>query len=232
MFARDFFSTRSLLKMSSTFQTILFGHATGPIENLSGFLSHHRKPEAHTPAAAEFIESIGSEDVSDRAEKMFGEIRRAFRYKRRELEFASEKGSASIRTPDLEVLFTLLQHPESAAEYRLRTEVGEFRKQDLIRRDSFLSIFEPHCDTVSLISSKAVDLEDLIDRIEEVDELVDYLDYDVHCTELTLAFPTLSLTIFSNEMRFRLPVDRNLRKLLIETEKAVEQLSKTGLLSG
>lgn len=213
--------------MNSVFSTTLFGDLSGRVRDLRGFTNRSLIPKDHSPSAEKIIESAGAEEVSAQAESLFGEIRRAFRYKRREITFACEGADASVRTPDFDVTLALRQHPEIPGNYRLRTRVSNLSDADFILKEAFVSVFEPFCDTVELVSPKPIDLEDAIDRIEDVDELAEILDYDAQCTRLTLTFPKIVLEIRSQQMQFRLPGLGDLLQLLTETRSAIEKLTES-----
>ena len=216
--------------MKSSFTTTLFGERVGRVRDLRGFTNRSLIPKDHNPSAAKVVENAGVEEVAAQSESLFGEIRRAFRYKRREIAFACEGAAASIRTPDFEVALTLTQHPELPGNYTFRTGISNLRSIEFARNEVFASIFEPFCDTVELAFPQPVDLEDAIDQIEEVDELAEYLDYDAQCTYLTLTFPKLVLEVRAQQMRFRLPGIGDLLRLLNETESAIEKLTDSDVL--
>ena len=85
----------------SSVSSRLTGSSTGRIRKLGGFLKHHRLPDACSPATQAFVRKVGHPDVASAAERLHRDIRNVFGYKRRELDYSCDNGSAWIKTPDL-----------------------------------------------------------------------------------------------------------------------------------
>jgi hypothetical protein len=208
--------------------TTLRGEATGRVQDLPGFTRFHRPPEDHSPRARGFVQAAGSQEVAERASRLFTSIRTGLGYKRREMALACDGGGASIVTPGFDVTLTLEQDPKVAQDYRLLTEVSAFRRHNIVNTPQFLAVFSGCCDTVLIRFANPLDLAEKIDRIEEIDELASFLDYDPQCAWLTLRLPHLLVEMTALQITCRLPGEGNLGQLITQTQAALERLSGEG----
>jgi hypothetical protein len=208
---------------------ILRGESVGRVKDLGGFTRFHREPEDHTAPTRRFVQLAGSQEVAERGELLFTAIRKGFRYKRKEIALACDEGGASIKTPDFDVTITLEQDEADAGAYRLVTDVGSFRRPDIVTADHFIALFAPYCQAVTIRFAQPMDLEAKIDQIEENGNLAEFLDYDSACSWFSLRLPQLVVEVTAEQMICRLPPGQgDLGRLIAQTDSALKRLAGTG----
>ena len=209
----------------------IVGATGGRVRKLSGFRSGHRVPDGHHEAAAAFLRRIGHEEVKAVADSIHRDLRAAFGFKRKDMDYNCADGSARIQTPHFGVAVGIGQDPDDLKAYRIRTEVAELRTPALAADGAFHACFNPHCDTVVVEFPRSIDVEAKIDRIEAIPDLADALDYapDGSQFELRLAGIGLHIEADAETMHLRLLGPRNLAKLLEQSQKALDILAAAGL---
>lgn len=212
----------------------LLGGRGGAVKQLSGY----RKPAypllRHSSWEQNFVQQAGATEVAQIAEGVFAAVRDSFGYRRKDLSFEQDNGSATIKTPDFDVNVTLEQDPEAADQYILQTEVATFRRPEVVDDPAFLKIFTNYCDTVVLDFESRLDVKAKIDEIEGVPGFAEHLDYDAACTYLALRLPKSDVVIrvTSDEMRFSLRSHGDLKKLIADAHEAVAQLAGANIAAG
>jgi hypothetical protein len=208
----------------------LRGESLGRVKDLLGFNRFHREPDDHTPATKRFVQLAGCREVAERGELLFTAIRKGFRYKRKEILLVCDEGGASIKTPDFDVTITLEQDHTDAGGYRLVTEVGSFRREDMVTQDHFVALFAPYCQAVIIRFAQPMDLESRIDQIEEKGDLAEFLDYDSSCSWFSLRLPQLVVEVSARQMLCRLPPGQgDLGRLIAQTDSALKRLAGMGV---
>lgn len=209
----------------------LRGTEDGRIRRLRGFLkgSHH-EPDRHSPAAEAFVRKAGEADLEERAEALFRAIRTSFQFKRKDLAYTCEGGTAVIRTPNFTVTLWIEQDPEEARSYQIGIEVGALTSRSTVLGPEFIEVFRHHCDTVLIDFARTIDLEQTIDRLEESDRLAPLLDYAADASWLTLKVPepAIELKILSHQASFSIPAGGDLRTLIEGTAALIEDLADAG----
>ncbi|HZM03183.1 MAG TPA: caspase family protein [Candidatus Saccharimonadales bacterium] len=105
----------SLLK-----EAFLRGEDGGQVRSLSGFKKgFHREPKDHFQGAEDFIAKIGQNEVKSHAEKINDELKAAFKYKFKDVEFGCSDGAATIITPDFDVNIWIHQDKDDPSAYVL-----------------------------------------------------------------------------------------------------------------
>lgn len=210
--------------------TRLTGSSTGRIRQLGGFSKHHHVPDACSSAAQNFVRKAGHPEVESAAQGLHRDIRELFGYKRRELDYSCEDGSALIKTPDFDLEICVDQSDQDPKSYRLCTTIAQLHNPQIAQDQRFHQCFGYHCDRLEVEFNQAIDLEAKIDRIEDIPELADCLDYAPDASRLELKLPQLDLHIEVTEsgMNFQLLTLSNLAKLIDHSEKAFGILTEAG----
>ncbi len=210
--------------------TRLTGSSTGRIRKLGGFSKHHHVPDSCSAAAQSFVRKAGHPDVQSTAEALHRDMRELFGYKRRELDYSCEDGSALIKTTDFDLEICVDQSLEDPKNYDLNCTISRIHRAEIAQDSRFHQCFGYYCDRVDITFSQAIDLEAKIDRIEDIPELADCLDYAPDASNLELKLPQLDLriTITESGMNFQLLTLSNLAKLLDHSQKAFEILTEAG----
>lgn len=210
--------------------TRLTGSSTGRIRKLGGFSKHHHVPDTCSSAAQNFVRKVGHPEVKSVAEGLHRDIRELFGYKRRELDYSCEDGSALIKTPDFDLEIHVDQSTQDPKNYVLSTSVTRLHNPQIAQDSRFHQCFTHYCDLLQVEFAQAVDLEAKIDRIEDIPELANCLDYapDVSCLELKLPSLDLHIRVSETGMSFELLTLSNLEKLLSHSQKAFDILTQAG----
>lgn len=211
---------------------LLRGSESGRIEKLSGFAKgKHRVPEKVHRAASSFVESIGTEEVTQLANDLHDEIKEAYDFTRKQLRMESSGGSATITTPEFRVDIAISQGADDAAQYRILIEVSEFRSPAALTTEEFAEVFSGHCDTLVVQFAQPVSVEDKIDEIEAIRALKKGLHYAADLSELTLALPGSSLVVrmTADEASFSIPGSTDVKQLLDGFRASLKALAGTGV---
>jgi hypothetical protein len=209
----------------------LLGFEHGRIRRLQGFIKGaHHEPDRHSPAAEAFARKIGSSDLENRAEALHREIRRGFGFKRRELDYSCEEGSAIIRTPGFSVHLWVDQDPDEARCYRIGIEIDQIESGEVVTAPAFVDIFRHHCRVVQIDFSASIDLEATIDAIEDSPALAPLMDYAPDASWLTLKEPASSIEmhLLPHQVRFTMPQGGDLGALLEGTSSLLNDLAQAG----
>jgi len=215
-------------------ESSLSGEIKGPVRGLSGYRKPGQPLSSHNQWEQSFVENAGQNEVASQAETIYTQIRESFRYKRKDTSFSNDGPVASIRTPDFDVNVSLMQHPEVADQYLLRTDVVSIRRPEVVDDPKFLNIFTRYCDRVVFGMMAGLDLEAKIDEIEEVESLAGAIDYDPDCTAFTLRPPKSGIVIHATSDRIVFSLERggDLKALLAKTRDALSKLADDKILLG
>ncbi len=158
---------------------VLFHNVShGKIKSLSGFLAHHhRVPSLVNDATQKFVAKISSKEVSDQANRFYQDIKKAFNYKRTDIELQTSSDGASIICPDFDLDIRLFQHPESPTEYLLQIDLLHIRTPDKVQTPEFNSLFKDKFNAIIFEFDKPISLEPIIDKIEKSMDRTISLEY-------------------------------------------------------
>lgn len=146
------------------------GSRNGRVRALSGFRKYHEVPDSVNSAAERFVTNVGHQEVEDYANKVFQDLKQAFRFKRRDIDLTTGDSSASIQTNDFTVNIWLAINPDDPSEYLLTTEVTDIRNPVSVRTKAFNSVFERTFNSLTFQFDKKFDIEALIDAVEAIHE--------------------------------------------------------------
>ena len=189
------------------------------IRRLRGFVkTAHREPDAHNPATESFVRKVGTDDVSERAEILYRQIREAYGWKRRQLAYRLDPGLAVIETPGFAATVAVEQDVEDPRFALLSISVGGHAsvggEGEIDER--LVAVFGRSCDTVVIALPDALDLEERIDFAEDHPRLAEHLEYpaDASWMRLRLEHPPITMQLEATEVRFQIPRGGDLRGLL------------------
>ncbi|HEV7282066.1 MAG TPA: hypothetical protein VGN57_17825 [Pirellulaceae bacterium] len=208
----------------------LVGLKGGRVRDLSGYKKPKQPLGSGTRWEREFVQSAGVREVSEAAEALFEEIRSSFDFKRREVSFACDGPTASIRTPAFDVDLSLDQDQDDATRYVLSTQASAFRRPEIVSDPEFLRLFNERFDRVVIELETPLDVEAKIDEIEDSEALADQLEYDRDATWFALQLPGLPVRMHATASRIAFLSDgrRDLASLIQNASQAVAYLAGAG----
>ena len=210
----------------------LRGEKVGAVRRLSGFKKGHRIPDGHFGATEAFVKRIGQKEVKEQADEIHDSICATFGYKRKDIGYDCDDGTATIITPDFNVNLSIGQAPDDARRYVLVTEVGVIRRPAVVMEEGFSDLFSRYCDTVVIEFSRGLNMADKIDDIEDVPELKKHLECEPDGSSFTLDLPSpiIRISVTADRMTLSLPGSRNLQALLGNAQRALTVLSGSGVV--
>lgn len=210
---------------------ILRGEESGYIRRLSGFRKGHHVPDRISNAADGFVHEIGSTEIQTLAENIYKEIQRSFEYKRKDISFVCDAGSATITTPDFEVDIEIRQDRDDSSSYLQEIQVGSIRRPAVVSEDAFSVVFSQYCDTLVVDFSRSFDVEKTIGIIEDIKELGQFLDAEPDLSSFTLSLTkqNILIKVTSDSMALSLLRSGDLKDLFDNTQKAIAALSGLGV---
>jgi hypothetical protein len=203
------------------------GHQTGKVTALSGFKrGFHRPPQESNADATALIRKLGAGDVTARAEGVYGQLRTLLGYKRKELNYTDDAGTASIQTPNFAVHLMLDQDPGAMDRYRLSIEVSSFQRPEVMTEDGFGQIFSPLCDMIMVDFIAELDVEQAIFALEDWKELNGRVEDDARGStmKLTLNEPPVIIDLDRRSLALRLARGRGLDRLVRFAQQSLDQL--------
>ncbi|MEX1039544.1 MAG: hypothetical protein WDZ51_02865 [Pirellulaceae bacterium] len=203
----------------------LISRRTQRVKELAGFRKSHRVPEQVDEQAERMIGEIASGEISEQLDRMFAQLREAFRFKRKEIEATDpEGGVGSIVTPyfTYSVAITLQEDDPSRVVWHYAVESITEPKQ--ITSEAFETCFEAAFNTVELRASQPIDLEAVIDQVEDQDDPRISLDYDRAITYCNLQIEGLPDIITLTPEAFSLThPEAQSPKVLLATLRQIQQ---------
>lgn len=203
-----------------------------PIRNLPGFRKNaHRVPDEVNASSRAFVAKLAANLMQSDLDKVFRELRAAFRFKRTEIQTTEwGDGSGTILTPYFRYGSKVELDPHDATEaIWLRDLSGITHPQQLLT-DSFAKVFGLLFDTVEFAPPARIDLELMIDRIEGLDDERVTIMYDRQITrcEISLAEMTAKVEVTPDALRIvhaRAQPPRVLVESFFATQNALLDLS-------
>ncbi len=203
----------------------LIGHQTDKVTALSGFKrGFHRLPEERNADTAALIRKLGTGDVTARAEEIYRQLRALLGYKRKDLNYTDDAGTASIQTPNFIVHLMLEQDPEAVECYRLSTEVSSFQRPEVMSEDAFGQIFSPLCDRIMVDFVTELDVEQAIFALEDWPELNGQVQDDARgsTAQLILNEPPVVIDLDRRSLAVRLARGRGLDQLVRSAQQSLD----------
>lgn len=164
------------------------------------------------------------------ADKLYGDIRAAFGYKRKDFDYSCEDGQAWIKTPDFDAQIQVDQDESSPKDYVITTELVQLHNDDIASDPRLHACFTAHCDQLIVTFPTPIHVADKIDVIEAIDALAEHLSYepDASAFELKLSNLDLRIAVTTESMHFSLLTLHSLEKLLTQSQRAFEILTDCG----
>lgn len=217
--------------MSPFRNACVYGIQSGEVRRLSGYLKTHRVPDQHSQAAEQFIRRVGQPELTEHSEVVHANLRAAFGYKRKQMNFSAEEGLTVIKTPDFDVTLSTEQDDEDPGRYLLSSRVNDFRRPEVVTESAFAEAFGFMADILAIEFPQSVDVEAKIDEIEEIPELSQFLKYQPDGSSLTLELPEAGMRLHmdADRMTFRLIGQRNLTLLIANVETTLAALFRSGM---
>jgi len=210
-------------------QTILYGIQKGAIRKLKQFSSSHHAPTEYNASARAFIEKVGQSEVEALARQILDEQRQLHALKRLDFSIDIQTGRVSVETPQLSFFVSISLDPEQLKQYRLRVEITAFKSITALEDSTLLDSLSPYCHSLSITSSKAIDVPSVIDAIEAIEDLRPILSYPNDASECHLRFDSLNLKLciadFGLEMESILP--KGLIDLIQQSEQALSAFNQS-----
>ena len=210
-------------------QTILYGIQKGAIRKLKQFSSSHHAPTEYNASARAFVEKVGQAEVEALARQILDEQRQLHALKRLDFSIDIQTGRVSVETPQLSFFVSISLDPEQLKQYRLRVEITAFKSITALEDSTLLDSLSPYCHSLSITSSKAIDVPSVIDAIEAIEDLRPILSYPNDASECHLRFDSLNLKLciayFGLEMESILP--KGLIDLIEQSEQALSAFNQS-----
>ncbi len=157
-------------KLAQLKKVFFSGEELGSIKSLSGFRKHHRLPDAINNATESFVKKISREEVEQYSNDLFKSLKKAFGYKRRDINLDDDYDAISIITRDFTVNIWIEINPNDYSEYILNTEVTEIQNPESIDSSEFNEVFSDTFNSLTFQFDKTFNIEQLIDAIEQIDD--------------------------------------------------------------
>jgi hypothetical protein len=164
------------------------GEETLSISGLSGFNKKrgHFVPDEANANADAFVRRIAEKEVSEELEEVRIGAKRAFGYKRRDVNAGSDSGAGSVLTPDFCYSVEIAQDESDPSDAILTRTISEIRDPSILQSDEFQELFGNWFDQVELSLEGEVDVEDIIDRVEADDASGLECEYPEDCSRCTI----------------------------------------------
>jgi len=157
------------------------------LRDMPGWKRTHRKPERADSANNAFIGSLAEEALTRDLDNVFGGLKKAFSFKRRDVVAEQPTaGAGSILTPYFNYSISVELNPEDLTEVVWTRQVDAIRQPAQLATPAFEEVFESAFDTIDCTFPAPIDLEAFVDAVEEA-ELPDLvIDYDREVTYCNL----------------------------------------------
>ena len=201
-----------------------------PVQRMAGFKKTHRVPEEVNTHTQSFVARLAAQQVKDDLDKIFEQLRIAFRFKRTEIQSSDEDGSGTITTPYFRYGSTVFLNPDDASEAIWHRNVSDITSPNELLTDRFASVFGTSFNCVEFTPPSAIDLEALIDRIEAIADERISLQYDrlVTACEISLAGSNVKLRVTAESFQIVHPqpaAPRTLVQSLFDVQAALVDFS-------
>ena len=168
----------------------LVGMSTDSIARLPNFKrkTHHVPDQVNSHTQA-FVAKLAADQVRADLDSVFASLRSTFRFTRKQLQSTDwGDGTGCICTPYFRYSSSVFQDADAPDQATWRREVTQIEDLRHVLDDRFNSVFCEQFDTVEVVPTTAIDLEEVIDRLESVQDERIWVEYDRHITfcEVTL----------------------------------------------
>lgn len=191
---------------------VLFsGVKAGSVKSLSGFKKgSHSVPKAYGKSTKDFVRGIGQQDLEDYVNGIFSGMKKAFKYKLRDIDSSIGNGDARLIGNDFTVYVTLELNPEDVSEYLLKTEVTEIQTPEVIVSQAFNDLFSNTFDSLTFQSTSKFKIKGLIEEVEDLQNGDISIDYPADLSSCTIKIKGLNASIVVEDSEFRIEYSRNI----------------------
>lgn len=188
------------------------------VRRLPGFKKKtHHVPDQVNSHTQTFVAKLAADQVREDLDRVFGELRAAFRFKRTEVQSTDwDEGSGVITTPYFRYTSSVFQDPNAADESIWQRDVSEITDTNHLLSDCFVEVFGSLFDTVEFTPPEPIDLEAIIDRVESIDDDRMWIEFDRQITFCEVAIEGHEEKIHITRESFRIvhPKAETPRKLI------------------
>lgn len=185
--------TKSRSSLAELKRASFWGAIQGAVKSLSGFKKFHKVPDDVNNATRNFVQKIGKDDVTHKANTIFDDLRTSLEYTRREIDLDEGENAVSILTPDFTVNVCVDIDENDPSQYVLCTEVCDIRKPAILEQEAFAWVFDKYFDRIIIEFNNQISIENIIDKIEKRKDRktisVDYPPDISKCTVIIEGFP-------------------------------------------
>ncbi len=170
---------------------------SGRINTLSGFKKKsHREPTDYNMSTQNFVENISQDEIKDRTETIFNDIKSGFNLKRTEIECEESDNYSTIITKDFEINISIEQSAETVNEYNETIVLKNISNPEIFFNDNFNQVFRDYFDTLIMYSENKFKIKDFIDSIEDLDNSDITIDYPSNNSHVNIEINGIDGNIF------------------------------------
>lgn len=151
------------------------------IKNLSGFIKSHTVPYTSNSSSKFFVKSISKEELNSSINRISKILKDEMNYKRREIRFSQEDGSAEFNTPDFTIEISIDQDERTVSQYRRLIKLTNINPNFIIT-DRFNDAFSDFFDTLYIEIDSYINVDNIIDFLEDNNINVDYDSEASYCS--------------------------------------------------
>lgn len=162
-----------------------------PVRSLTGFRASYKVPKEVSSYVSDWIAKIASEDVKERVNARFQEIKTALQLKRKEIEVVDDR----ILTKDFEYSIWCTQDADSAGEAVFYEELSSVSPEMLFDED-LNDLFEGNFEEMVLHPKAKINVDDVIDAIEDLDDAGLTVEYEPGTESCTVTVHATKVKLF------------------------------------
>ncbi|HEX4414740.1 MAG TPA: hypothetical protein VH107_13990 [Lacipirellulaceae bacterium] len=189
---------------SALFRRISFlNEGASRVKSLSGWKKTHRVPDPVDARAQEYIAGISAGELKQDLDSVYGALKQAFAFKRRELSVAEPAdGTGTIVTPFFSYSISIALNLADPAEAIWTKTVDNIQDSKQVASTPFAQVFDGVFRMLRYSPPTPVDLNDCIDTIEdaEISNLDVSYDRDATYCELRFADATGAIRITADSL--------------------------------
>ncbi|MGF1531725.1 MAG: hypothetical protein ACFCU4_10260 [Puniceicoccaceae bacterium] len=165
-------------------QSVTFsGSISHPIKLLSGFRKGiHTLPKIANSITDHFVNRTAATEIAATVEERYQEVRKAFQYKRSDLQIKLAPPPASLFCPDFTLLIDYRVHPQRPSHCLARQSFIPINLS-ILKHPEADGLFGSSFDTLKLTLDTPLSIENLIDQIEALPDIKGFsLNYPFDAT--------------------------------------------------
>ena len=210
---------------NETSEVRLLDESTRPIERLNGFQKFHRIPDSSSVSNLQFLHQIATEDLETDLQKTFANLKKAFRFKRREIAVSGPlDGGGMIETPFFNYEINVLFSEHDNSRMVSRAAISNIREPNQVLSEAFQQTFGNRFSILEVSTSSPLNIGAIIDHVEDSNIESATVDYDKDVTWCEIRVPNVQacVKIRNNSIRIVRLVESSPQRLL-ETYQEIQQ---------